>query len=83
MWLFLGGIITVITSLLLIILIKEHRVSHIIPQIQPMVIILTLIIGYMFFKETLTKLQLFGIFFIIIGLTFINYDRQVNDVVMK
>ena len=81
-WLLLGGLITVITSLLLIILIKEHRVSHIIPQIQPMVIILTLIIGYVFFRETLSKLQLFGIFLIIIGLTFINYNRQV-DVVMK
>lgn len=76
LWMLSGGIITFTTSLLLIILIKEHNVSHIIPHIQPLVIVLTILMGFFLFNEDIEKNQVLGIILIIMGLIVINYKNK-------
>lgn len=76
LWMLSGGIITFATSLLLIILIKEHNVSYIIPHIQPLVIVLTILMGFFLFKEDIEKNQVLGIILIIMGLIVINYKNK-------
>ena len=68
----LGAIVTVTASLLLIQLLKDNEASNIIPQIQPCIILLTVLIGYLIYNESLTKYKILGTIFIIIGLVFIN-----------
>ena len=77
-WILAASVITVLTSILLITLIKEHNVSYIIPHIQPLVIILTIITGFFIFKEQIDKFQLLGILFILCGLFTINYGKSFN-----
>ena len=78
LWMAFGSIITFSTSLLLIILIKQHDVSYIIPHIQPLVIVLTILFGFFFFKEEIDRNQIMGIILIIMGLIVINYKQIKN-----
>ena len=75
LWLLCGGIITFTTSLLLIILIQQHDVSYIIPHIQPLVIVLTILFGFFLFKEEIDRNQVIGIILVIMGLIVINYKH--------
>ena len=68
----IGALLTVISSLVLIKLLKENNASFIIPQIQPLVIFLTIIIGFVIFKEDLDNYKIFGGTLIILGLFIIN-----------
>ena len=68
----IGAIITVSASLLLVKLLRDNDASTIIPQIQPCIILLTLIIGYFIFNEKITKNKITGTILIILGLIFIN-----------
>ena len=49
------SMITVASSLLLIKILEENEASQVMPQIQPCVLVLTLIIGYFIFNEKMTK----------------------------
>ena len=49
-------------------LINTTQVSNITPLLSPLIIIFTLMIGYLYFKETLQKNELVGILMIIIGI---------------
>ena len=49
-------------------LINTTQVSNITPLLSPLIIIFTLMIGYLYFKETLQKNELAGILMIIIGI---------------
>ena len=69
----LSTILAITTSMTLYTLLKYNNVSYIIPQIQPCVIILSILIGYFIFKESITVKQLIGIFLIILGLFIVNY----------
>jgi uncharacterized membrane protein len=64
--------ITVLSSLLLIKLLKNNDASSIIPQVQPAVLLLTILIGYLIFNEKLTKNKVIGGSLIITGIYFIN-----------
>ena len=64
----LGAITTVLSALTLLNLLKKYQASDIIPYIQPLVIILTIIVGYFIFNENITKTKLIGIFLIVMGL---------------
>ena len=68
----LAAITTIGSSLVLIHLVQNNNVSYIIPQIQPLVILSTVITGYLFFGEMIEKQKLFGIGLIISGLYVIN-----------
>ena len=57
---------------LLISIIKSEDVSFLIAHVQPMVIGLTFLIGYMFFSENVTINKVLGVTLIILGLIFMN-----------
>ena len=71
--LFIGGLFSVMSSRLLphIISLKKD-VSYLISNIQPIVIVLTAFIGYLFFQESLNRSKFIGIFLIVMGLFFVN-----------
>ena len=66
------SVITVASSLLLIKILQENEASQVMPQIQPCVLLLTLIVGYFMFNEKMTKNKIIGAGFITIGLCIIN-----------
>ena len=68
----LASIITVGSSLILINLVQNNNISYIIPQIQPLVILLTVTFGYLFFGESVESHKIVGIGMIVGGLYFIN-----------
>ena len=71
--LILGSILTVIGSILLPYIISLKKdIGYIISNIQPLVITLTVLIGYLLFNEKINKDKIIGIFFVVIGLIFIN-----------
>jgi uncharacterized membrane protein len=49
-------------------LLNKSQVSNITPLLSPLIIIFTLMIGYVYFKETLQKNEVMGVFMIIIGI---------------
>ena len=53
-------------------IIKTEEITFLIAHIQPMIIALTFLIGYMFFSEHITTTKVLGISLIILGLIFIN-----------
>jgi len=68
----LGAITTVMGAIVLIKLLKDNDASSIIPQIQPVVILLTILLGYALFNESMTKNKIIGGLCIICGLYIIN-----------
>lgn len=71
--LFIGGFITVLSSRLLPYLIELKKdVSYLISHIQPVVIVLTALVGFAFFQEKLNKPKILGIILVGMGLFFIN-----------
>ena len=64
--------ITVASSLLLIKILEGNEASHIMPQVQPCVLLLTMIIGYMVFGEEMTRNKIIGAILIMSGLFVIN-----------
>jgi len=69
---FLGAFVTVTGSLLLVQLLKDNDASSVMPQVQPCIILSTLIVGYFIFNESVSLSKFFGIILIIAGLVFIN-----------
>ena len=67
-----GAVTTVFAALVLIKLLKNNNASSIIPQIQPIVIISTVSIGYFIFKEDITKNKILGCMLIVFGLFVFN-----------
>ncbi len=68
----MGAITSILGARLLISIIKTEEISYLIAHIQPMIIALTFLIGYMFFSEHVTPLKIVGISLIIMGLILIN-----------
>ena len=73
-YLLLGAITTILATIVLLYLINLKDVSYIIAHIQPVVIALTVVVGYMFFSEQITKVKIFGISLVIIGLLLMNMN---------
>jgi uncharacterized membrane protein len=74
-WMIMSVIIGTIGALVFIILVQREEVSFILPNMQPLVILIISIIGYFFFKESMSYCKIAGIILIIFGAIFINYDR--------
>ena len=49
-------------------LINKDQVSSVVPILSPLIIIFTLLIGFLYFKEHLKKNEIIGILMIIIGI---------------
>jgi len=73
---FFAAITTVISSIVLINLLKRENASYLIPHVQPVVIILTFIFGYLLFNENLNYKQILGGVLIIMGLFVINKNKD-------
>lgn len=67
-----GSMTTVISSIVLIWLLKHNEATYIMPQLQPVVLALTLIIGTCIFNEKITSNKIIGIILIIFGIYSIN-----------
>lgn len=72
-WASFAAITTVLASYFLIDLLKIKDASFIIPQLQPCIIVLTLLIGYFLFNEEFTKNKAIGTALIVGGLVIFNY----------
>ena len=71
-WAVCAAFLSIISALCLIGLIKNYEVSHIMPQLNPCVIILTTIMGVLVFGEKFTIFKGLGIILIISGLIIIS-----------
>jgi len=71
-YILLGSFTSIIGARLLISLIKKKDITYLMVHLQPVVIALTFIVGYVFFKEKITLNKIMGILFILTGLIFIN-----------
>ena len=75
-WAVGASIITVLTGVALIYLVKEYEVGHILPQIQPGVIVLTILSGYFLFGESLGLYKCLGVACIVVGMILINSGKS-------
>jgi uncharacterized membrane protein len=72
MYILLGAITSILGARLLLSIISYSDVSYMVAHIQPLVIALIFIIGYIFFSETITVYKLIGVSLIILGILFLN-----------
>ncbi len=68
----LGALTSILGTFMLLHVVSSTEVSYAIAHIQPIVISLTLVLGYLVFNETLTAPKVFGISLIVLGLIIIN-----------
>lgn len=74
-WAIFSAVIGVVGSIALIMLIQRDEITFIMPNIQPVVILIGAIIGYFFFSESMRKYKVIGIILILLGALSINYDK--------
>lgn len=74
--LLIGGITTILATLMLVYLVSTSEVSYVIGNVQPIVIALSIMLGYLFFKEKLGLTKVLGLSFIIVGLVLINKAKS-------
>ena len=79
-WAVGAAIVTIITGIALIHLVKTFEVGSIIPQIQPGVIVLTVVSGYFLFGESLGVLKSLGVLSIAVGMILINMSKSAPKV---
>jgi uncharacterized membrane protein len=75
LWSIIAAITTVMGSIALIILIQREEISFIMPNVQPIVILIGAVVGYLIFNESMRTMKVFGILLIILGAFMINYDK--------
>ena len=71
-WALIAALLSIIGAICLIYLIREYDVSYIMPQINPCVIVLTTIFGFLLFGENITFKRACALLLIILGLIIIN-----------
>lgn len=74
--LFLGALTTYFSSIALIWLLKYNEATQIMPQLQPVVIVLTILAGIFIFKEKVSLMEGVGVGFIILGVVILNYFKS-------
>lgn len=75
----IAGISVVIGIVAFIILIDREEITFIMPNVQPIVILLGAIIGYYLFNESMNTMKVFGILLIIVGAFMINYGKLIRN----
>jgi len=71
-WALFAALLSIVGAIGLIELIRRYQVSHILPQIQPLVLVLTLVSGVVLFKERIGRAKAFGGALIILGVWLMN-----------
>ena len=72
LYILLGAITSILGARLLLSIINHSDVSYMVAHIQPIVIALTFIIGYLFFSESVTIYKLIGVSLVVLGILFLN-----------
>jgi len=67
---------SVLSVIIFIKVVNMTEVSYLIPQVQCIIIALTFIIGYLIFNESFSIKKGLGIFFIILGILFVNMKTK-------
>lgn len=78
-WAIIAGITVVIGSVAFIILIDREEITFIMPNVQPIVILLGAVIGYYLFNESMNTIKVLGILLIVIGAFMINYEKLLRN----
>ena len=78
MYILLGAITSILGARLLLSIIQHNDVSFMVAHIQPLVISLTFIIGYLFFSEKITTYKIIGVSLVILGIIFLNKKTITN-----
>tara|TARA_Y100000992_G_C21139229_1_gene430550 strand:- start:303 stop:767 length:465 start_codon:yes stop_codon:yes gene_type:complete len=73
--LFLAAAATFFSSFALIYLLKYNEATYIMPQLQPITIVLTILAGIFIFKEKVSLMEGFGVLVILIGVIMMNYFK--------
>lgn len=71
-----GAIISLASGFMFLHLIKMDNITKLISISQSLTIICSLIIGYMFFSESINPKDIFGILLIVFGVTVIKYKNK-------
>ncbi len=79
-WAVFAGVTSVIGAIVLIKLVQRDEITFIIPNVQPLVILIGALIGYYIFNESMRSYKVLGIFLVILGAIFINIDKIKNSI---
>ena len=71
-YILLGSITSILSARLLLYIIKTNDISYMVAHIQPLVIFLTFLIGYLFFMEKMSIYRLLGGALVILGIILLN-----------
>jgi drug/metabolite transporter (DMT)-like permease len=83
MWSVFAGFIGIVGSVSLIAVIQLDEITFIMPNIQPIVILIGAILGYYVFNESMGVYKMIGIILIILGAFCVNYDKLKNSSTTK
>ena len=75
LWASLAALTSLIGAIVLIMLLTKNEVTFIIPNVQPMVMIVGAILGYLLFQESMRFYKILGIFLVVLGAICINIDK--------
>jgi uncharacterized membrane protein len=78
MYILLGALTSILGARLLLSIIEHNDVSFMVAHIQPIVISLTFVIGYLFFSENITLYKVIGVSLVILGILFLNKKNITN-----
>ena len=71
-WILFGVLITIFSSYILLILLSQYDAGYIIPHVQPLVIVFTVLTGVILFNEKINRYSIMGIPCIVSGLLLLN-----------
>ena len=78
-YILLGALTSILGARLLLTLIQQNDVSFMVANIQPIIIALSFIIGYMFFSENINSYKIIGVGLVILGIIFLNKKNITNN----
>lgn len=77
-YLFLVVVAGLIGSTTLAQLLKQNDATYVVPNVQPIIIVFTSLIGYFYFQEQIETCHVLGILLIVMGLFTINYSKIIS-----
>jgi uncharacterized membrane protein len=72
MYILLAALTSIIAARLLLNIIRSRDISYMVANLQPLIILSTFVVGYLFFKEKISLYRLLGGVFVIIGIILLN-----------
>ena len=78
LYILLGAVTSILSARLLLAIIKKNDISFMVAHIQPLVILMTFIIGYFFFTESINIYRIIGGGMVIIGIILLN-KKSINQ----